>query len=110
MKLDSKQKKFLLIGGGVVLVVYLISKWLHSRPKPLPVELQSDNLDKTKVLKKGTQGVEVAELQRVLKKDYNAELGSTGVNKDGIDGDFGTLTEIALKEAKGVSEITLNNL
>ena len=110
MKLDPKQKKYLLIGGGVVLVVYLVSKWLHSRPKPLPIELQSDNLDRTKVLKKGSQGVEVAELQRVLKKDYNAELGRTGVNEDGIDGDFGTLTETALNEAKGIKEVTLNDL
>ena len=110
MKLDSKQKKFLLIGGGVVLAVYLISKWLHSRPKPLPVELQSDTLDRTKVLNRGAQGAEVTELQRILKKDYNAKLGETGENKDGIDGDFGILTEIALKQAKGVMETTLNDL
>lgn len=110
MKLDSKQKKFLLIGGSVVLAVYLISKWLHNRPKPLPIELESDTLDKTKVLKRGSQGLEVSELQRILKKDYNAKLGETGENKDGIDGDFGILTEVALKQVKGVSETTLNDL
>ena len=110
MNLDTKQKKFLLIGGAVVLGVYLISKWLHNLPKPLPADLQSDSLDRTKLLYKGSQGAEVSELQKVLKKDYNAELGTSGVNQDGIDGDFGLLTQVALKKAKGVLEITLNDL
>jgi hypothetical protein len=110
MNLDAKQKKFLLIGGAVVLGVYLISKWLHSLPKPLPADLQSDTLDKTKLLYKGSKGAEVSELQRILKKEYNADLGSSGVNQDGIDGDFGLITEVALKKAKGVVEIKLNDL
>ena len=42
------------------------------------------------VLSKGSKGAEVTELQRILKKDYNAELGTSGINIDGIDGDFGT--------------------
>jgi hypothetical protein len=110
MKLDAKQKKFLLIGGAVVLGVYLISKWLHSFPKPQSADLQTDSLDKEKVLKKGSQGAEVVELQRTLKKDYNVDLGKSGVNEDGIDGDFGLLTEVALKSAKGVTEIALKDL
>lgn len=110
MTLDAKQKKFLLIGGAVVLGVYLISKWLHSFPKPQPADLQTDALDKEKVLKKGSQGAEVVELQRILKKDYSAELGTTGINKDGLDGDFGLLTEVALKKAKNVTEIALKDL
>lgn len=110
MKLDAKQKKFLIIGGVVVLLVYLTGKWLHNLPKAQPADLQKDDLDRDKVLSKGAQGAEVAELQRVLKKDFNAELGSTGINKDGIDGDFGILTQVALKKAKGVVEITLNQL
>jgi len=110
MTLDSKQKKFLLIGVAVVLGAYLISKGLHSLPKPLPADLQSDSLDRTKLLYKGSQGAEVSELQRILKKDYNAELGNTGINQDGIDGDFGLITQVALKKVKGVEEITLNDL
>ena len=110
MTLDAKQKKYLLIGGGIILGVYLVSKWLHSLPKPLPADLQTPTLDEEKVLKKGSQGAEVSELQRVLKKDYNAILGDTGVNKDGIDGDFGLLTEVALKKAKNVTEIKLKDL
>jgi hypothetical protein len=110
MTLDAKQKKFLLIGGAVVLGVYLISKWLHSMPKPQPADLQADTLDKEKVLKKGSEGAEVSELQRILKKQFNANLGTSGINGDGIDGDFGTKTETALKDAKGVTEIALKDL
>jgi hypothetical protein len=110
MTLDAKQKKFLLIGGVIVVGVIIISKWLHSLPKPLPADLQSDSLDRTKLLYKGSQGAEVSELQKILKKDYNAELGNTGINQDGIDGDFGLITQVALKKAKGVEEITLNDL
>ena len=110
MNLDAKQKKYLIIGGAIVLGVYLISKWLHSMPKSENTDLQSPDLDEEKVLKKGSQGAEVSELQRVLKKDYNANLGDTGVNKDGIDGDFGLLTEVALKKAKNVTEISLKEL
>jgi hypothetical protein len=111
MTLDAKQKKFLLIGGAVVLGVYLISKWLHSLPKPKPEDLQEAvPLDKEKVLKKGSQGAEVSELQRILKKDFNADLGTTGVNEDGIDGDFGLITETALMKAKNVTEIALKDI
>ncbi len=111
MTLDTKQKKFLLIGGALVLGVYLISKWLHSMPKAQNPDLEKAvPLDKEKVLKKGSQGAEVSELQRVLIKDYNADLGKTGVNKDGIDGDFGLLTEVALKKAKNITEIALKDL
>ena len=62
------------------------------------------------VLSKGSKGAEVTELQRILKKDYNAELGTSGINKDGIDGDFGTKTETALKNAKSVTQITLKQM
>lgn len=110
MNLDSKQKKYLIIGGVIVLGIYLISKWLHSLPKPQPADLQSETLDEEKVLKKGSKGAEVVELQRILLKDYSADLGKTGVNQDGIDGDFGTRTEVALMKAKNVKEIALKDL
>jgi hypothetical protein len=111
MTLDAKQKKYLIIGGAVILGVYLVSKWLHSMPKPENTDLPTlPTLDEEKVLKKGSQGIEVSELQRVLKKDFNAILGDTGANKDGIDGDFGLLTEVALMKAKNVKEIALKDL
>ena len=109
MTLDSKQKKYLLIGGAILLGVYLINKWLHSLPKPQNPDFET-TLDEEKVLKKGSQGLEVSELQRALIKDYSADLGKSGANQDGIDGDFGLLTEVALKKAKGVTEIALKDL
>jgi hypothetical protein len=111
MNLDAKQKKYLLIGGAVVLGVYLISKWLKSMPKPQNPDLEATpELDREIVLSKGSKGAEVSELQRTLLKDYSAKLGDTGINKDGVDGDFGLLTEVALKKAKGVTEIALKEL
>jgi len=109
MNLQPKQKKYLIIGGVVLLSLYAINKWLKSLPKALPADLQSSNLNKTKVLKKGSKGAEVVELQRLLVKDYNADLGNSGINNDGIDGSFGSKTESALMKAKGVKEITLND-
>jgi len=111
MTLDAKQKKYLLIGGAVVLGVYLISKWLHSLPKPQPEDLQATpELDKDLILAKGSKGAEVSELQRTLAKDYSADLGKSGANKDGIDGDFGQMTEDALFKAKQVRKIALKDL
>lgn len=110
MNLDAKQKKYLIIAGSVVLSIYLISLWLHSLPKPQPADLQKDELDTDLLLKKGSVGAEVVELQRILKKDYNADLGTSGINKDGIDGNFGLQTEVALKKAKDVTEIALKDL
>jgi hypothetical protein len=111
MKLDPKQKKYLLIGGAVVLGIYIISKWLHSLPKPTNPDLQATpNLDTSIVLKKGSKGAEVSELQRILIKDYNADLGKTGAKSDCVDGDFGILTQEALKKAKGVTETALKDL
>lgn len=51
-------------------------------------------LDKTKVLFKGSKGIEVRELQRLL-----------GIT---IDGDFGAKTLDALQRKKGVSQISLS--
>jgi len=70
----------------------------------------NNKLNMDLVLSKGSKGAEVTELQRILKKDYNAELGTSGINKDGIDGDFGTKTETALKNAKSVTQITLKQM
>jgi len=110
MNLDDNQKKFLLIGGVVLLSFYLISKWLNEKPKSDENDSKANALDKEKILKKGSQGDEVAELQRVLKEKYNANLGKSGIKEDGIDGDFGLLTQVALKKAKNVIEISLKNL
>jgi hypothetical protein len=64
-------------------------------------------LDLNTVLSKGSTGDEVIELQKVLVNQYGADLGFSGANKDGVDGEFGAMTEKALVNAKGVKEISL---
>jgi hypothetical protein len=122
--MNLKDKKTAMIFGGVVLGMVVLIYFLSKRKKsgteviednpyliaPQPADLQKDVLDKTKLLKKGSKGPEVIELQTILKKEYKAELGKTGTNKDGIDGDFGSLTEKALLDNLGVKEISLNKL
>jgi hypothetical protein len=49
-------------------------------------------------------------LQRILVNQYGASLGFTGADKDGVDGQFGSMTEKALFDAKGVKEISLKQL
>lgn len=52
-------------------------------------------------LRYGTYHPDVAVLQRYLKATYNANLGSYGKNKDGVDGKFGNATKnAALKHLK----------
>jgi hypothetical protein len=105
-----KNKNTFLIAGVVVLVGgFVINKWLKSMPKPINSDAYAGlNLDM--VLSKGSNGSEVAELQRILVNQYNADLGFTGGDKDGIDGDFGSMTEKALLKAKGVKQISLKQI
>lgn len=50
----------------------------------------------SRLLKRGSKGSDVAELQRILVSiSYN--LGSYGTNSDGVDGDFGEKTENAVR-------------
>jgi hypothetical protein len=105
-----KNKNTLIIAGVIVLVVgFAINKWLKGMPKPINSDAYSD-LDLDMVLAKGSNGMEVAELQRILVNQYGADLGFTGAEKDGIDGDFGSLTEKALLKAKGVKQISLKQI
>jgi len=47
-------------------------------------------------LKKGSKGDPVKYLQTLLKR-LGYDLGTTGPNKDGIDGDFGARTDLAVR-------------
>ena len=127
MKVNMKNiTKTQLIFGGVVLGLGVLI-FLYMKNKPLPVQLATANnnkgdtggqtnpttpssLDVNLILKQGSKGDEVSELQRRLINDYNQDLGSFGVNKDGIDGIFGTATLAGLLNAKKVSEIALKDL
>ena len=104
-------EKQIYIGIGVAAVVvlggyyYVRSKKNQSAPttdqpviiptSPTPTTPTPTVIDRNKVLKKGSTGAEVKELQRLLG-------GLT------VDGSFGTNTENRLKTVKGVTQITLN--
>jgi len=105
----TKTTKKILIGlGGFLVAVYLYS--LLNKKLRKPSQEQLSLLDENLLLKKGSRGAEVVELQRILKDEMGYNLGTFGTEGDGIDGDFGTMTENALFKAKGVKEITLKEI
>jgi hypothetical protein len=103
----NKTTKNILIGVGVLAGLYFANRLYKRLSKPSAEQLSLLNEDL--VLAKGSQGAEVMELQRILKDEMGYHLGTFGADGDGIDGDFGTMTENALFQAKGVKEITLKN-
>lgn len=67
--------------------------------------------DQEKVLKRGSRGPEVAQLQRYLKaQGYGELLGETGPAGDGVDGIFGPKTESALMAAHSIKQVSLRQL
>ena len=63
--------------------------------------VRSQYTNKSYPLRQGTSHPGVAVLQRYLKATYNANLGSYGKNRDGVDGKFGNATKnAALKHLK----------
>lgn len=107
--MKDKLEKYLLIGVGVVVAVVVIDKLMKRFTVPaIPEGYSKLNMDM--VLSKGSTGDEVAELQRILVDNYGASLGLTGVDKNGVDGEFGSMTEKALLNAKGVKEISLKQI
>ena len=107
--MKDKLEKYLLIGVGVVVAVVVIDKLMKRFTVPaIPEGYSKLNMDM--VLSKGSTGDEVAELQRILVNQYGANLGFTGGDKDGIDGDFGFMTEKALFDNLKVKEISLKQL
>ena len=105
----EKKTRNTLIGVAVVLVsMYAVGVLFKKLRKPSEEELNQLNMDL--VLQKGSTGSEVAELQRILKDELGYNIGSSGGDVTGIDGEFGALTEKALFEAKGVKEIKLKEM
>jgi peptidoglycan hydrolase-like protein with peptidoglycan-binding domain len=103
----NKTTKNILIGVGVLVGLYFANRLYKRLSKPSAEQLSL--LNKDLVLAKGSKGAEVIELQRILKDELGYDLGSTGIDKDGIDGIFGSITEKALFQAKGVNKITLKD-
>ena len=107
--MKEESKKYWIIGGIALVVIIGLNKWLKSLPQSINSDAYAGlNLDS--VLSKGSTGDEVAELQRILVNQYGADLGFTGFDKDGIDRQFGSMTEKALLNSKGVKQISLRQL
>lgn len=107
--MKDNASKYLFIGAVAITVIYAINKYFKSVPKPISSDAYAGlNLDM--VLSKGSTGDEVAELQKILINQYGADLGYSGGNKDGVDSQFGTMTEKALLQAKGVKQISLKQI
>jgi hypothetical protein len=107
--MKNNPNKYLIIGLVAIAVVYAIDRYLKSFPKPINSDAYSD-LDLNAILSKGSTGDEVSELQRILVNQYGANLGLSGAERNGIDGDFGSMTENALSQAKGVKLISLKQI
>jgi hypothetical protein len=103
----NKTTKNILIGVAVLGALYLANILYKRLSKPSAEQLSL--LDENLTLAKGSKGAEVFELQRILKDEMGYDLGTFGADNDGIDGDFGIMTEKALFQAKGVNKITLKD-
>lgn len=107
--MKDKLEKYLLVAVGVIVAVVVIDKLMKRFTKPaIPEGYSKLNMDL--VLSKGSTGDEVAELQRILVDNYGVDLGFTGVDKNGIDGQFGSMTEKALVDNLKVKQISLKEL
>jgi hypothetical protein len=107
--MKDKLEKYLLVAVGIVVAVVVIDKLIKRFTVPAIPEAYSD-LNMDLVLSKGSTGDEVVELQRILVDNYGANLGLTGVDKNGVDGQFGSMTEKALLDNLKVKEISLKQL
>jgi len=107
--MKDKLEKYLLIGVGVVVAIVVIDKLMKRFTVPaIPEGYSKLNMDL--MLSKGSTGDEVSELQRILVDKYGVSLGFTGVDKNGIDGEFGSMTEKGLLDNLGVKQISLKQL
>lgn len=99
----TKQAKINWVLGGILVIALY---YLIRSKNP---QINASELNYNLVLSKGSFGAEVMELQRRIKEKFpDADLGNTGENQDGIDGDFGDLTLNALKKYTGQDSTTLN--
>lgn len=106
--MNKTTRNILFAVGGLFIGIYLYGKFSKKLRKPSEEQLSTLNMDL--VLEKGSKGSEVVELQRILKDELGYDLGTFGENADGIDGNFGSITENALFKAKAVKKITLREM
>lgn len=107
--MNDNTKKYLIISGVAIVIFWGFNKWLVSKKTPTDLGAYSD-LDVNAILSKGSTGDEVSVLQKILIQQYGADLGYSGAEKNGVDGEFGSMTENALLNAKNVKEISLKKI
>lgn len=102
--------KYSLIGVGLTAATIVTISLLKRRQLRNQLGLNEDNDDneirtpsKPKgddklPLKKGSYGERVKTLQAALVKLNGYNLGTSGPNNDGVDGDFGPLTDAAVRQ------------
>lgn len=104
----NKTLKYSLIGVGITaagLIGWsLLRRWRIKRASQGAIEITpSDGSIKTKgddklPLKKGSYGDRVKAIQEALVKNNKYDLGTSGPNGDGVDGDFGPKTDAAVRK------------
>lgn len=105
----NKTLKYSLIGVGITaagLVAWsLYRRWTIKRASQGGTEItpSSDGSVKPKgddklPLKKGSYGDRVKAIQEALVKNNKYDLGTSGPNGDGVDGDFGPKTDAAVRK------------
>jgi peptidoglycan hydrolase-like protein with peptidoglycan-binding domain len=118
----NRALKLSLIGAGVVggglLIYYLVRRWNDNRTiknagnndadRPNVVTTPKPKGDDKLPLKNGSYGEKVKLVQDGLVKKYGYDLGTTGPNKDGVDGDFGPLTEAAVRKLQARQDYLTN--
>lgn len=110
MKLSKNAKIGIIAAISIIILFFVFRQFIARKRVEMSGELDKkpNEMNRTKTLKKGVTGAEVAELQRYLIRDgYGVFLGNTGPAKNGVDGVFGPKTEAALMQAKGVTTVTL---
>ena len=104
----NKTLKYSLIGVGITaagLVAWsLLRRWRIKRASQGAIEMPSSNGsvnskgDDKLPLKKGSYGDRVKLIQAALKNNNKYDLGTSGPNGDGVDGDFGPKTDAAVRK------------
>lgn len=68
-----------------------------------------DQAPTERMLRKGDEGDDVAALQDML-LDLGYDLGRTGANKDGVDGDFGAKTDAAVRDFQKKNGLSVDGI
>jgi len=105
----NKTLKYSLIGVGITaagLVAWsLYGRWRIKRASQGAIEITPSSNgsvnskgDDKLPLKKGSYGERVKAIQESLVKKNKYDLGTSGPNGDGVDGDFGPKTDAAVRK------------